>query len=53
MTDALTHGLRRRERKYGLNDGSLDRVVRFAMVFCAAREKRCLERVKLVDEVSR
>ena len=42
-----------RERKYGLNDGSLDRVVRFAMVFCAAREKRCLERVKLVDEVSR
>ena len=38
-----------RERKYGLNDGSLDRVVRFAMVFCAAREKRCLERLELVD----
>ena len=38
-----------RERKYGLNDTSLDRVVRFAMVFCAAREKRCLERMALVD----
>ena len=42
-----------RERKYGLNDGSLARVARFAIVFCAAREKRCLERVTLIDEINR
>ncbi|HIV15031.1 MAG TPA: hypothetical protein IAB18_03845, partial [Candidatus Avisuccinivibrio pullicola] len=42
-----------RSRRYGLNNNSKSRVARFAMVFCAAREKRCLERVKLVDEVSR
>ena len=38
-----------RERKYGLNDGSLARVARFAMVFCAAKDRRCLERMALVD----
>ena len=42
-----------RERKYGLNDGSLARVARFAIVFCAAREKCCLERVTLIDEINR
>ncbi|HIV15530.1 MAG TPA: PD-(D/E)XK nuclease domain-containing protein [Candidatus Avisuccinivibrio pullicola] len=42
-----------RSRKYGLDDNSQDRVARFAMVFCAAPEKRSLERVELVDEVSR
>ena len=42
-----------RSRRYGLDDNSQDRVARFAMVFCAAPEKRSLERVELVDEVSR
>ena len=42
-----------RSRRYGLNDGSKSRVARFAIVFCAAREKRCLERVTLIDEINR
>ncbi len=38
-----------RARKYGLNDNSNARVARFAMVFCAAKDRRSLERVSLVD----
>ncbi|HIV15481.1 MAG TPA: PD-(D/E)XK nuclease domain-containing protein, partial [Candidatus Avisuccinivibrio pullicola] len=38
-----------RDRNYGLNANSESRVARFAMVFCADREKRCLERGALVD----